>query len=169
MGPAPKASLKSWVLAGVILVLGVLVAGIMVSNHHPPAPSAASAESPTTVLSLAPGPPIPPPPSAGPPPRSQLVDLTLPAGSTPIGDSSLPGIETWKVPLSYDDTVSNIRGQLPVTQDYEGLRWCAKNTKVHDFVEWTWGTHEDLVGVTVSNKAGDTEVTITRGPDPAGC
>ena len=52
-----------------------------------------------------------------------MINVTLPAGS--ISHKQPEGVgEVWLVTTPYDFTVNNLRQQLPVGDDYEGLRWC---------------------------------------------
>ncbi len=65
--------------------------------------------------------PSPPP---GPLVYSQLISVSLPAGSTPTGGHPVSGIEMWHVPLDAADEVANLRSQLPIGKPYNGLAWC---------------------------------------------
>ena len=169
-GTRPRsASLTSWLLAGLIVAVGVAagIVALRAGDRDETNSAVITLHSTAAVAPMAIRPP--PAPSPSETPRSQLLDLTLPTGTTPLDQGAEPGGEVWQVPLRYNDTVTDIRGQLPVTKDLDGLPWCGKNTRVNDFVEWTWGSQDDLIGVTVSNRDKTTEVTIRRGPDPAGC
>ncbi len=124
-------------------------------------------------------------PTLGPPPQSQLIDVTLPFGSTPMGGGVTPGTEVWHVPMDASDEVANLRRQLPIWGSYEGLPWCSEATdSERDAAMWSWGTAKDMILVDVSphySKVGlrgsadpvlvtlsGSAVTITRGPDAGG-
>ena len=75
--------------------------------------------------------------------RSQLVDLTMPAGSTLIESfrtNEWDAAEFWDLALPFDQEVQAIRRQLPVGGDLQGLAWCVEeiNEEV-GYVHWGWG------------------------------
>jgi hypothetical protein len=106
----------------------------------------------------------PPPATPAEVPVSKLApNLELPAGSAEDDPTRFPELELWRVPTSYDSTVSHLHSQLPGNQDFDGLVWCAVdvNPKLN-ITQWSWGDAKDLL-VIVANDDGT--VTITRGPE----
>ena len=124
-------------------------------------------------------------PSLGPPPQSQVVDVTLPFGSTQMGGGATPGTEVWHVPLEASDEVANLRPQLPIWGPHGNLPWCSEisDTK-RSATMWSWGTAEDMILIDVSpyyakigfRDTADAQlvtlagsaVRISRGPDTGG-
>jgi hypothetical protein len=83
-------------------------------------------------------------------PHSKLVHMTLPRGSTPTGGQSVPGLETWHVPLGVPETVANLRPQLPIDASYDRLPWCAESIDLRaSTTRWSWGTAQDLLRIAV--------------------
>jgi hypothetical protein len=99
------------------------------------------------------------------PPRSQLIDVVLPLGST--CDCS-GGLESWKVPSdssSYSDLLTNLRAQLPLNKPYDGLPWCREEVNpTTDTTTWTWDDSQKRISVMVQT---DGFVSIERMPDDA--
>ncbi len=120
--PAPHRAWRrfpiwGWVLmVGTVLVVAVVVVVVMTGGRPNP---------------------------LGGPDRSQLVDLTMPAGSTLIESSRASewdAAEFWDLALPFDQEVQAIRSQLPVGGDLQGLAWCLeeRNEEV-GYVHWRWG------------------------------
>jgi hypothetical protein len=115
-------------------------------------------------------------PASGPP-RSQLVNVTLPPGSTVKADPKYPDIELWHDPLEVTDAVAQLRPQLPINAPYDGRAWCSEdiNPKL-ETTSWNWGTEPDFVQVSVSPyypkigvRGPGSDVTIIHGSMPGGC
>jgi hypothetical protein len=89
-----------------------------------------------------------------------LINVTLPAGS--ISHKQPEGVgEVWLVTTPYDFTVNNLRQQLPVGDDYEGLRWCNQEVNPTPGMQWwAWGDGKTSLDVEVLNSGS---VVITRG------
>lgn len=67
----------------------------------------------------------------------------------------------WLVTTPYDFTVNNLRQQLPVGDDYEGLRWCNQEVNPTPGMQWwAWGDGKTSLDVEVLNSG---TVVITRG------
>lgn len=100
--------------------------------------------------------------------------LDLPYGSFPLVNNAAE--ELWVVPRSYtyEATVVDLQGQLPIGQSYAGLPWCAQYTLRGMGIPYTlfqWGGPNDLLKIDVSEidttqRAPTTNVVvdITRGP-----
>jgi Protein of unknown function (DUF2510) len=179
---APRAPIAPWpsrrrvptwawvaIAAVVVVFVGVIVGDLLSgSRSQQGAPS-----STTSSISAEPSSTQAP---SGTPPRSQLIDMTLPRGSTPTGGQLAPGIEMWHVPLRIPDTVANLRPQLPINAPYDGLPWCAETIDpIGDITSWSWGTPQDLLLVevgpfypTIGVRGPDSQVTITRHPETHG-
>jgi hypothetical protein len=93
-------------------------------------------------------PPVAAPPYEGPPSsapvHSQVMNVTLPAGTTAVGKDAgtVPGYEIWHVPLDPAAAVNDIRPQLP-TGPYEGLPACPVDVTQNKFdpapiTTWNW-------------------------------
>ncbi|OYN81694.1 hypothetical protein CG716_04855 [Mycolicibacterium sphagni] len=124
------------------------------------------------------------PPSAGPV-QSQLMRVTLPAGTTAVGADrgTVPGIEIWHIPLDPAAAVDYLRPQLP-TGPYDGLPACPVDvTHPQDgsvgITSWIWeNAAGDNVQISVdsfqppgaTSPGPGSEVTITKGredtPEP---
>jgi hypothetical protein len=93
-------------------------------------------------------------------PRSDLVNVTLPQGSTLI--ESLPGIEAWRVPELHAQLARDIGSQLPIEAAYGDFRWCKSIVDLHaGLTKWLWGASpDDMIVITAS----DAELDIARGP-----
>lgn len=106
---------------------------------------------------------------SGPPPHSDIIpELALPVGSV-----TAPGTregERWEMPVPYPQAVEEIRQQLPVGRDYQGLRWCDEHVE-DELTMWAWGDKNDLLYVMVDGKVRTgSAVTIKRAaPSPTGC
>jgi hypothetical protein len=156
-----------WTAIAVVLVLIVAIVGIRLASSG----NQQGASSPTTSSTLA-APPSTQPPSAASP-HSKLVHMTLPRGSTSTGGKTVPGLETWHVPLRVPETVSNLRPQLPIDAPYDRLPWCAESIDLRgDTTRWSWGTAQDLLRIvvgpfypTIGVRGPGSQVTITRQPD----
>jgi hypothetical protein len=74
--------------------------------------------------------------------------------------------ETWLVTTPYDYTVQNLRQQLPILHDYEGMPWCSEeiNGKLGT-TEWYWADEKGSIMVHVGDRG---DVIIRRGPDDWG-
>jgi hypothetical protein len=121
-GPAPR-WFPIWVRAVVVVILLVVAAsaaGLLAGNRGRPT------SSPQGV--------------AG---RSQLIDLTLPAGSKLIGSTHTgewDASEFWEMALPFDQEVASIRRQLPVGGELQGLKWCLEEVNNNvGYVHWKWG------------------------------
>jgi hypothetical protein len=173
---SPKPSKRNWFFAALILALGIGGIGYAVNMWSGREAAAPATRNEVATASAIPEPEPTPAPAAaaaaaepaGAPLRSTLVPVALPPG-TIRAESKTPGAEMWKVPEPYVETVLAVRSQLPVNEELEGLAWCGKTAKVADFVEWSWGTQDDLLVVTVTNQDQLTQVDVRRGQDPAGC
>jgi Protein of unknown function (DUF732) len=125
-------------------------------------------------------PPVATPPFEGAPSsapvHSQVMNVTLPAGTTTVGKDAgtIPGIEIWHVPLDPAAAVDYIRPQLP-TGPYEGLPACPVDVTQNKFdpapiTTWNWeNAAGDYVQISVKTfwLKADTpgpgsEVDITR-------
>lgn len=156
-----------WIAIVVVPVVIVAIVGIRLASSG----NQQGASPPTTSSTLA-APPSTQPPSAAPP-HSKLVHMTLPRGSTPTGGQTVPGLETWHVPLGVPDTVANLRPQLPIDTPYDRLPWCAESIDLRaSTTRWSWGTAQDLLRITVGPfyptigvRGPGSQVTITRQPD----
>lgn len=131
--------------------------------------------SPTAAITvppadLAPSPPQPPPsPAAAQAPggvRSELLDLTLPAGTVPACCGKYEGLEVWNTPAAYAFTVQSLREQLPIKRDYNGLPWCSQeiNGKL-GYTQWDWGDDKRFIVVVVNQ---DGQISLTDKPDDEG-
>jgi hypothetical protein len=119
------------------------------------------------------------PAAATPTVYSQLINVSLPAGSTGTGGTPVHGIEVWHVPLEPADEMANLAPQLPIRKPYYGLRWCADDSgRPEKFSQWSWGGVQETIVVTVDEyyptigvRGPGSDVTIQRGPDPnsTGC
>jgi hypothetical protein len=98
--------------------------------------------------------------------RSELIPVTLPAGTKPACCGKYDGMEVWNTPTSYAYNVQSLREQLPIGKEYEGMPWCTQqiNGKL-GLTEWFWETDKDLIHVVVND---DGTITFTRGPDDSG-
>jgi hypothetical protein len=127
-------------------------------------PSSATALPSTTTA--APPPPAPPssPSAAGV--HSELIDVTLPAGTVPACCGKYEGQEVWLVTTPYDYTVQSLRQQLPIKKDYDGLTWCSQeiNGKL-GYTQWDWMDDKKIIQVHVSQRG---EVSILNQPDDEG-
>jgi hypothetical protein len=109
------------------IVLGALVLAACGSRTPPQAatstetvtvaPSSAAAPSPPSVQAAAPAPVV-----------SKLINVTLPPGTVPKSGGSVEDTEYWLVTTPYDYTVQNLRQQLPIRNDYEGMPWCSEES-----------------------------------------
>jgi hypothetical protein len=153
------------VLAVIIAITGIRLAGSGNQQSAPPPPTSSTlAASPSTE-----------PPSTTPP-RSKLVRVTLPRGSTPTAGPTVPGVETWHVRLPVPETVAKLRAQLPIAAAYDRLPWCAESIELRtNTTRWSWGTADDLLRIvvgpfypTIGVRGPDSQVTITRQPDLQG-
>jgi len=163
-----KIPIWCWIAIVVMLLVIVAIVGIRLASS-----GKQQGISPSTTSSPVAAPPSTPSPSATPP-HSKLVHMTLPVGSTPTGDQTVPGLEMWHVPLRVPDTVAKLRAQLPIKSPYERLPWCAESTVLSaDITRWSWGTAQDLLRIevgpfypTIGGARGPgSQVTITRQPD----
>jgi hypothetical protein len=104
---------------------------------------------------------------AGPsgPPHSKLVDLTLPAGTTPSAPpprGQRPADEeSWDVPQPYADTVATMRRQLPLHHDFDGVPWCDGDEQPGD-ITWLWQKVGDKIQIEISGGPKSSGITITR-------
>jgi hypothetical protein len=172
MRPIRKASL---IIAGSILgaVLLLILVGNLIGGNDKKSPAGPPLPQTRTVTRQAPPPTI----VTEAPPHSQLVDVTLPPGSTGGGDPNYPGIESWHVPLEAPDAAANLRSQIPINGPLDAVPWCSDTSNPkHDVTEWDWeGTADKWISVGVMPyypKTGvrgpGSEVIITVGPDPSG-
>jgi len=156
-----------WVAIVVVLVVIVAIVGNRLASS-----GNQQGGSPSTTSSRLAAPPSTQSPSTAPP-HSKLVHVTLPRGSTPIGDRTVPGLEMWHVPLGVPDTVADLRPQLPIDAPYDRLPWCAESIVFSAAItRWSWGTPEDLLRIevgpfypTLGVRGPGSQVTITRRPD----
>jgi len=99
------------------------------------------------------------------PPHSKLVDLTLPAGSTPGHPSGripiLADEERWDVPLPYADLMAAMRKQLPLNHDFDGVPWC-DGDEDSDNLTWLWQKVGDKIQIDIGGDAHSSGITITR-------
>lgn len=76
-----------------------------------------------------------------------------------------PEMEMWKYAGDYRATAWYLMEQLPVGQDYDGLRWCTGPTTMAGSIDpvtnWSWGDAVELLVVNIS----DDSISITRGPE----
>ncbi len=125
-------------------------------------------------------PPVAPPPFEGAPSsapvQSQVMNVTLPAGTTAVGKDAgtIPGIEIWHIPLDPAAAVDYIRPQLPAGP-YEGLPACPVDVTQDKFdpapiTTWNWeNAAGDYVQISVKTfwlkpdtPGPGSEVAITR-------
>jgi hypothetical protein len=149
----------------------VLGAFVLAACGSPTPPQAAtSTETVTVVPSSSAAPSLPPPaaPTAGAaaPVVSKLINVTLPPGTVPDSGGSMANTETWLVTTPYDYTVQNLRQQLPINHDYDGMPWCSEdiNRKVGT-TQWYWADDKGSIMVNVSDRG---QVIVSRGPDDWG-
>jgi hypothetical protein len=117
------------IIAIAIAIAATAAVGVIACSH--PTPPASTKTVTITAL---------PPSTTTPPlPHSQLLRLTLPAGSTVSADA---GIEVWWVPIEPVDEIADVRAQLPINQPYDGLPWCAEDQILTngEGMQWSWGT-----------------------------
>jgi hypothetical protein len=90
----------------------------------------------------------------GGPPHSKLIHLTLPEGSTRNTEGRQPGgHEAWAVPKPYDDTVAQIRSQLPLHRDFEGVPWSGEQSQANppsSVWEWKKSDNTEFIRVEVA-------------------
>ncbi|MDT5093085.1 MAG: hypothetical protein QOH60_2448 [Mycobacterium sp.] len=143
--------------ANPVKLLLVLVAALIVACSNSPGPTSTSAKPTSPPETTA---------SQRPHPKSQLTGATLPDGSFDNAEGKYGGTtEYWSVPTAYDDTVQDLRNQLPINRDFGDLTWCAEKID-DDATRSTWGDAAQLLYVGVE-KGG--HVSISRAPDPKGC
>lgn len=145
---------------------GIVAVSHAATEVYCPGPSQPSAQPPA---------PMPPPPSSVPPPaasgtkpHSQLIDLTLPVGSTTSGGPPVSGIEVWHSPLEKSSTVAELRPQLPINGPLDGVPWCADDSS-RSLTQWVWASNNEMIVVAVSPRGGSSAVSITRKPETEGC
>jgi hypothetical protein len=154
--------------------VGVAAVETLCLEHDPQHRTAVVTPPQSTSAPVA-APPFEGPPSSAPV-HSQVMNVTLPAGTTTVGKDpgTIPGIEIWHVPLDPAAAVDYIRPQLP-TGPYEGLPACAVDVTQNKFdpapiTTWNWeNAAGDYVQISVKTfwLKADTpgpgsEVTITR-------
>jgi hypothetical protein len=66
------------------------------------------------------------------------------------------------VTTPFDFTVHDLREQLPISHDYQGLKWCDQQIN-GDHTEWSWGDAKDMLQITVGTTGS---VTIIRDSGP---
>jgi hypothetical protein len=167
------------VAAAVAIVFGVTCCGSS-SNTASTTTSSPSAAALTPLISPTnTGAPASPTIPSSDTPKSSLIDLTLPPGTTAIGGTPVPGIEVWLVPTEAPDTVTTLSAELPVNQAVDGLAPCGEesNPKLES-TTWSWSTGPGYLMVHVAPyypkvgvRAPGSEVTINRGTDDSqpGC
>jgi hypothetical protein len=153
-----------------ITAASTIAAAVLACGHAPTAPQASSTTTPEL-------------------PRSQLIAVTFPPGSTVQADKpgdprpSVPpgimtpqplkpgeGIEVWTVPREIPDEVADLRTQLPIYAAYDELPWCAEDVvSTRDgSIEWAWGDDKQVLQVVIMapwNHKPGSDVTITRHVD----
>lgn len=102
------------------------------------------------------------PPPSGPPPHSDLVpELALPVGSTTHGGGD-PNFESSESPASYESTVAQVRGQLPIGRDYGGMPWDSEHVEKY-LTMWTWANATEVISVSVDGEVpAGAHVLISR-------
>jgi hypothetical protein len=99
------------------------------------------------------------------PPHSKLIDLTLPAGSTPSPPpgrgQTPPDQESWDIPQPYADAVATMGKQLPLHHDFDGVPWCDENEEPGD-TTWLWQKVGEKIQIEISGSPSGSGVTITR-------
>jgi hypothetical protein len=158
----------------------VLAVALAACSHRAPPPSTPTARV-TTALPPAAAPPAPGSPTApsSDTPRSKLINLTLPPGTTAIGGTPMPDTELWLIPTEAPDTVTTLSAELPVNEPVDGLAPCGEeqNPKLES-TQWMWSTGPKYLMVHVAPyypktgvRAPGSEVTIDRGTDDSqpGC
>jgi hypothetical protein len=159
--------------AALAAALVLLTSGCATVGTESDEPTAA--RSTTSPTPAAPAPPLSAPATG--PPRSQLIDVQLPVGSTPSGGDSVPDIEIWHVPLEVPEAVAYLRPQLPINGSLNGVPWCEESTNSKtDLTTWSWASATEWIVVGVGRnypKVGvrgpGSEVSITRSQDMEGC
>ena len=112
----------------------------------------------------------PPPPSTAAPAadgvRSELLPITLPAGTKAACCGKHEGLEVWNAPTAYSYNVQMLREQLPIKQTFEGLPWCSQtiNGKL-GLTQWDWASKTESIVVGVDS---DGMISLSRGPDEEG-
>jgi DNA-binding beta-propeller fold protein YncE len=99
------------------------------------------------------------------PPHSKLVDLTLPAGSTPRpyqgrGQPS-PDQESWDLHRPYADAIATMSKRLPLHHDFEGVPWCDEYQEPGD-TAWLWQKADDKIEIDISGSRIGSGVTISH-------
>jgi hypothetical protein len=151
--------------AFLVLVTAMLVTSC--SSHSAPA-----AQTSTKTVTMPPpaetaaAPPVSAPPAttSAEEVHSELINVTLPAGTVTGGKDT--GMEMWLVTTPYDYTVNSLRQQLPIKQPYLGVPWCNQdiNGKL-GFTEWDWMDNSNIIQVHIAQTG---RVTIQRKPDDEG-
>lgn len=98
--------------------------------------------------------------------RSELLPITLPAGTKAACCGKHEGLEVWNAPTAYSYNVQMLREQLPIKQPFEGVPWCSQtiNGKL-GLTQWDWASKTDVIVVAVSD---DGSITLTHRPDAEG-
>jgi len=156
-----------------LVVIAAVSLGACSSGTKPPESTSTktvTVDAPPSETVAAPPPsaaPSPPPASsAAAGPHSELINVTLPAGTVPACCGKHEGLEVWLVTTPYDYTVQSLRQQLPIKSAYYGVPWCSQeiNGKLGS-TEWDWMDDKNIIQVHI-NQTG--QVTIIRQPDDEG-
>ena len=138
----------------------------------------AAADQPKNTDTGAPASPITP---SSDTPKSKLINLTLPPGTTAIGGTPVSDMEFWLVRSEAPETVTTLQAELPVNQPVDGLAPCGEETNPKlESTQWTWSTGPNYLMVHVAPspyypkvgvRAPGSEVSIERGTDDSqsGC
>ncbi len=151
------------------IVTGVLVLALVAACGTSAPPQAVTSTETVTVASSSSAATSLPSlhvPAPGPLIVSKLINVTLPPGTVLNNSGSMEDTETWLVTTPYDYTVQNLRQQLPILHDYEGMPWCSEeiNGKLGT-TEWYWADEKGSIMVHVGDRG---DVIIRRGPDDWG-
>jgi hypothetical protein len=104
---------------------------------------------------------------SGPPPHSNLIDLTLPAGTTPSPPPERgqrpADEESWDLHQPYADAVAAIGKRLPLHHDLDGVPWCDENEEEEPRVtSWLWEKVGEKIEIDISGGPSGSGVTITH-------
>lgn len=94
-------------------------------------------------------------------PRSSMLPITLPAGST---GSKSGNWESWKTLTGVAYNVQMLRAQLPVGKPFLGVAWCS-GLPFGTMQQWDWATSTQAIVVSANDRG---EISLYYGPTEYG-